>query len=116
MYDENCLFCKIINAKIPSEKVFENEKIYAFKDINPTAPQHILIIPKIHIESLDMMEDHHKELFGEIMFTASKLAKEIGFNKEGYRVVANTNDFGGQTVHHFHLHLIGGRKLIWPPG
>ena len=116
MYDENCLFCKIIKGEIPSDKVFEDDKIFAFRDINPAAPQHILIIPKIHIESLDAMQEEHKELFGEIIYRASQLAKELGFNESGYRIVANTNKNAGQTVYHFHLHLLAERSLTWPPG
>lgn len=116
MLEENCLFCKIISGKIPSNKVFESENIFVFSDINPCAEHHYLIIPKIHIENLNEMTDSHKNLLGEIMLTASHLANELGFSEKGYRVVANTNEDGGQTVYHFHLHLIAGRKLEWPPG
>ena len=116
MLDENCLFCKIITGKIPAKKVFENESILAFTDINPCAEHHYLIIPKEHIENLNEMQDNHKNILGEILLTASHLASQLGFAEKGYRIVANTNEDGGQTVHHFHLHLIAGRKLNWPPG
>jgi histidine triad (HIT) family protein len=116
MLDESCLFCKIITGKIPAKKVFENESILAFADINPCAEHHYLIIPKEHIKNLNEVQDNHKNILGEILLTASLLASKLGFAEKGYRVVANTNEDGGQTVYHFHLHLIAGRKLEWPPG
>ncbi|MCH2227486.1 MAG: histidine triad nucleotide-binding protein [Candidatus Caenarcaniphilales bacterium] len=116
MTEKDCLFCKIIRGEIPSDKVYENDLIYAFRDIAPAAPEHILIIPKKHIASLNDIETEDKMLFGEIMYRASVLAKELGFSEQGYRTVANTLDHGGQTVHHFHLHLIAGRQMTWPPG
>jgi histidine triad (HIT) family protein len=116
MLDENCLFCKIISEEIPAQKVFENEHILAFADINPCAEHHYLIIPKFHIKNLNEMQDNHKNIFGEILLSASHLASKLDFAEKGYRIVANTNEDGGQTVNHFHLHLIAGRKLTWPPG
>ena len=112
----DCIFCKIANSKIPSDKVYENENVYAFRDLNPVAPTHVLIIPKIHIKSLDTMEDSHQQLLGELMLTAKKIAKSEGLSEEGYRVVSNIGKAGGQTVDHFHLHLVGGRSMQWPPG
>jgi histidine triad (HIT) family protein len=112
----DCIFCKIANGKIPSDKVYENENIYAFRDLNPVASTHVLIIPKIHIKSLDTMEDSHQQLLGELMLTAKKIAKSEGLSEEGYRIVSNIGKVGGQTVDHFHLHLVGGRSMQWPPG
>lgn len=116
MLDKDCIFCKIIAGTIPVKKLFENERLLAFADINPCAEHHYLIIPKQHIANLNEMNESHIELFGEVVLCASRLAKELGFAEEGYRIVANTNENGGQTVFHFHLHLIAGRKLNWPPG
>ena len=113
---DDCLFCKIVNREIPSEIVFENDRILAFRDIEPQAPVHILIIPKKHIITTNDLEDSHKELIGEMMLTAKDLAKEYGIADEGYRTVFNCNRGGGQAVYHIHLHLLGGRQMNWPPG
>jgi|SRR6056297_1920113 len=112
----DCIFCKIANGKIPSDKVYENENVYAFRDLNPVAPTHVLIVPKEHIKSLDEMEDANQSLLGEMMLTAKKIAKDEGLSEEGYRVVNNIGKAGGQSVDHFHLHVIGGRNMQWPPG
>jgi len=112
----DCIFCKIVNGKIPSDKVYENENVYAFRDLNPVAPVHVLIIPKEHIKSLDEMETSNQNLLGEIMLTAKKIAKSEGLSEDGYRVVSNIGKAGGQAVDHFHLHLVGGRSMQWPPG
>ena len=111
----DCLFCKIIEKEIPSEFIYEDDKVVAFKDINPQAPVHFLIIPKEHIESADNLEENHKELVGHIYLTAKKLAEENGL-ENGYRVVNNCRDDGGQTVGHIHFHVLGGRQMLWPPG
>jgi histidine triad (HIT) family protein len=113
---EDCLFCKIINKEIPSDIVFEDENILAFKDIDPQAPVHILIIPKEHITTTNDLEENHKELIGEIHLVAKNLAKEFGISADGYRTVLNCNKSGGQAVYHIHLHLLGGRQMKWPPG
>jgi histidine triad (HIT) family protein len=113
---EDCLFCKIVNKQIPSEIVFENEKVLAFKDIDPQAPVHILIIPKVHITTINDLEESHKELVAEIFLTAKNLAKEMNIAEDGYRTVLNCNKEGGQAVYHIHLHLLGGRQMNWPPG
>ena len=113
---DDCLFCKIIAGDIPADKVFENERILAFRDINPQAPTHILIIPKLHIPTLNDLQPVHSELTGELIRTASELAKMEGIAEAGYRTGFNCNDAGGQTVYHIHLHLLGGRKFGWPPG
>lgn len=112
----DCLFCKIIEGTIPSEKVFENNSIYAFNDINPQAPIHILIIPKKHIETLNDIDDDQKKLIGDMIITAKYLAEKKGFAAAGYRTVFNCNAHGGQDVYHIHLHLLGGRQMNWPPG
>ena len=112
----DCLFCKIIAGDIPADRVFENERILAFRDINPQAPIHILIIPKLHISTLNDLQPEHTELTGELIWTASELAKKEGISEAGYRTGFNCNDAGGQTVYHIHLHLLGGRTFGWPPG
>ena len=112
----DCIFCKIANGEIPSQKVYESDNVFAFRDLDPVAPSHILIIPKKHIESLDYMESKDIELLGELLLTAKKIAKQEGLDKDGYRVVNNNGEMGGQTVNHFHLHLVGGRSMQWPPG
>ena len=112
----DCLFCKIISNEIPSDCVFENENMYAFRDINPQAPVHILIIPKTHISTLNDVGDNHKLLVGEILLTSTMLAEKEGISGSGYRTIFNCNKNGGQEVYHIHLHLLGGRRMTWPPG
>lgn len=106
----DCLFCKIAAGEIPSEKVYENERILAFKDINPQAPVHILVIPKAHFDSLDALTEDTADIVSEIMLVIKQLAEEYSLSG-GYRVITNIGDNGGQTVHHLHFHLIGGLKL-----
>lgn len=113
--NENCLFCKIAQGKLETDLLFETENVVAFRDINPVAPTHILIIPKKHISSLAHLEAEDTNLMGEIIQATSDLADEERL-AEGYRVVVNTGSHGGQTVGHLHFHLIGGRSLQWPPG
>ncbi len=113
---DDCLFCKIINGDIPADKVFENETVFAFRDIDPKAPTHILIIPKKHIKTLNEINKNDQDLLGELLLTAKKIAKDEGIDTSGYRTVINCNSDGGQTVFHIHLHLLGGRKMSWPPG
>jgi histidine triad (HIT) family protein len=111
-----CIFCDVINKIIPSKVVFENEEIVAIEDINPQAPTHILVLPRKHIPTvLDMTEEDEK-LIGKIMRLAGDLAKEYNIDKKGFRLVLNCNRDGGQTVFHVHLHLVGGRRMSWPPG
>ena len=113
----DCLFCKITGGEIPSKFVYEDESVVAFRDINPQAPQHILIVPRKHIESINAFEDDDKDLAAHILVdVVPKLAKDLKIAESGYRVVINTGDEGGQTVHHLHVHLIGGRSMQWPPG
>ena len=113
----DCLFCKIAGGEIPSKFIYEDESVVAFCDINPQAPQHILIVPRKHIESINAFEDDDKALAAHILVdVVPKLAKDLKIAESGYRVVINTGDEGGQTVHHLHVHLIGGRSMQWPPG
>lgn len=111
----DCLFCNIVKGQIPSEKVYEDNDVYAFKDVNPEAPVHILIIPKRHIKSVDELKETDKELVGHIFLVAKKLAKENKL-ENGYRLVSNIGEEGGQSVKHLHFHLLGGRSFNWPPG
>ncbi|CAN5717121.1 histidine triad nucleotide-binding protein [soil metagenome] len=113
---EECLFCKIIAGAIPSEKVFEDDVCIAFNDISPQAPTHILIVPREHLASLDKAGKNHKETLGHLLLTAASIARDKGFSEDGYRVVINTNADGGQTVFHLHVHLLGGRPFVFPPG
>jgi len=116
MSEKDCIFCKIIEGQIPAEKVLETEKVLAFKDIHPRAPVHVLVIPKEHIESLNHVRDEHKELIGEMFLAAGSIAQKLGISERGYRTVFNCNRDAGQEVYHLHLHVLGGRKLSWPPG
>ncbi|KYH34526.1 HIT-like protein [Clostridium tepidiprofundi DSM 19306] len=113
---ENCIFCKIINNEIPSEKVYEDDKVLCFKDINPEAPVHILIIPKEHISSVNELNEENADIISYIFLIAKKLAKQLGIAENGYRIVNNCGNDGGQTVEHIHFHMLGGRNLQWPPG
>lgn len=114
--NENCLFCKIAAGEIASAKVYEDDVCVAFNDISPQAPTHILIIPREHFDSLDKARADHKETLGHLLLTAANIARDKGFAGNGYRVVVNTNDDGGQTVFHLHVHLLGGRQFVFPPG
>lgn len=113
---EECLFCRIIKGDVPSTKVYEDDLVYAFKDINPQAPVHVLIIPKKHISGVPDIMDDDKELIGHIYRVASRIAKEKACLQCGFRIVVNSGPDAGQTVFHLHFHLLGGRTLRWPPG
>ncbi|RMG44331.1 MAG: histidine triad nucleotide-binding protein [Candidatus Dadabacteria bacterium] len=115
MSAEETVFSKIIKKEIPADIVFENERVLAFRDINPQAPVHILIIPKKPLRDLSEATAEDSALLGELLLTASKLAQEEKLD-DGYRVVINTGTEGGQTVFHLHVHLLGGRRMGWPPG
>lgn len=108
-----CLFCKIVNKELPAKIVYENHQILAFKDTEPVAPLHLLIIPKKHIATLNHLEFQDKELIGKLFLVAQKIAKEQGVSESGYRLVVNVGRDAGQTVEHLHLHLLGGKKLPW---
>jgi len=110
----NCLFCKMAAGEIKPDVVFEDDNILAFRDINPQAPVHILIIPKQHIATLNDLND--AGLAGRLFLAAAMLAKQEGLSEDGYRTLVNCNKKGGQEVYHLHLHLLGGRQMTWPPG
>jgi histidine triad (HIT) family protein len=112
----SCLFCKIIAGEIPSKKVYEDDELYAFEDINPQAPLHALIVPRQHIATLNDLAAKDDELVGSMVRRAAAIAKERGVDGSGYRTVFNCNSHAGQTVFHIHLHVLGGRALSWPPG
>lgn len=112
----SCLFCKIIAGEIPSSKVYEDDRLFAFNDINPQAPMHVLIVPKQHIATLNDLSASNDEVVGAMVRTAAAIAKERGVDGPGYRTVFNCNAQAGQTVFHIHLHVLGGRAMTWPPG
>jgi histidine triad (HIT) family protein len=109
------IFTKIISREIPSDIVYEDDLCLAFKDINPQAPVHLLIIPKKQIATINDIESSDRELIGHLFLTAGTIAKQMGFDDDGYRVVMNCNEAAGQTVYHIHLHLLAGKPLGWPP-
>ena len=113
---KDCLFCMISSKKINTDIVFEDKKILAFRDISPQAPVHILLIPKLHFSTLNDLMLNDKYVVGNLIYNAAKLAKREGIAEQGYRTVFNCNEWGGQTVYHLHLHLLGNRKFKWPPG
>ncbi len=111
------IFSKIIRKEIPADIVYESDNVLAFRDINPQAPTHILIIPKTEIQTIrEIMGVEHASLLGEMFDTANKIAKDDGISEDGFRLVFNCGDNGGQEVNHIHMHLLGGRKMQWPPG
>ena len=113
----DCIFCKIAQKEIPSQTVYEDDKVLAFRDLEPQAPTHVLIIPKRHIANVAALGEADKELAAHIMCdVVPKLAKDLGVAAKGFRLVANTGAEGGQTVNHLHFHLLGGRSMQWPPG
>lgn len=111
---QDCIFCKIVSGEIPSSRIYEDETAVAFNDLNPQAPVHILVVPKVHIDSLDKASD--PESIGRLLTASAEIARREGFAENGYRVVINTNADGGQTVFHLHVHLLAGRPFIFPPG
>lgn len=112
----DCLFCKIAAGEIPSSKVYEDDYVVAFKDIEPEAPVHILIVPKKHITSILDLDESNKDIVGHICLVAGKIARELKIAEDGFRLVINTGKDGGQTVQHLHFHMLAGRSLKWPPG
>jgi len=113
---DECIFCKIVNKEIPSKIVYEDKDILAFNDINPQAPTHILLIPREHFASLNAIPEEKKEILSSLLLKARQIAEEKGIAQSGYRIVLNTERNSGQEVFHIHLHLLGGRKMSWPPG
>ncbi len=110
----DCLFCRIVQGEVPAKLVYEDSHCIAFRDVNPQAPVHVLIVPREHIESLSQTAD--APMLGQLLVTAADIAKREGVAVQGYRTVINTGRFAGQTVHHLHVHLLGGRPMEWPPG
>ena len=108
-----CVFCQIVSGEIPADKVYEDENYLAFKDIRPKAPVHILIIPKKHIEKLADIDDSNKHIMGDMTVIANKIARELGIDKTGYRIVINNGPDAGQEVYHIHMHLLGGKRLLF---
>ena len=113
--DDNCLFCKIIKGDIPSEKLYEDDDVYAFRDIAPQAPQHFLVIPKKHISGPAALTAADEQLMGKVMRIGAQLAAENGIG-DNFRTVFNNGEGAGQTVFHIHMHILGGRSMTWPPG
>jgi histidine triad (HIT) family protein len=111
-----CIFCKIGRKEIPSKIPYEDRQVVAFEDINPQAPIHTLVIPKIHLATLNDVGAEQEALLGHMMLVATRIAKDKGLHREGYRLVANCLESAGQSVFHIHLHLLGGRRFTWPPG
>ena len=112
----DCIFCKIINGEIPSKKIYEDDKLFAFHDINPVSPVHFLLIPKKHIKSLLELEAEDYALAGRLLGKAGELANELGCKEKGARFVVNAGPDACQSVDHLHIHILGGRQLGWPPG
>lgn len=110
---EDCIFCKIVKGEIPSAKVYEDDNFYAFKDIAPVAPVHVLVIPKKHIQSIAALQPADADVAGKMLFTIQKVAAQLGLT-DGFRVVFNTGEKAGQTVHHMHAHILGGKEMAWP--
>ena len=112
----DCLFCKMVSGEIAPDKVFENDDVLAFRDINPQAPTHVLVVPKRHVATLNELNGETATLVGKMVLAAAEGARREGFAEQGYRTIMNCNADGGQTVFHIHLHLLGGRVMGWPPG
>lgn len=116
MNNDDCLFCKILRGDIPADIVHESDAAIAFRDVNPQAPTHVLIIPRKHVATINELHADDSALVGELFLAAKLVAKDEGIAEDGYRVAMNCNEAAGQTVFHLHLHLLGGRQMGWPPG
>jgi histidine triad (HIT) family protein len=112
----SCLFCRVISGEVPSRRVYEDESLVAFHDINPQAPVHVLVVPRKHVATLNDLQPEDSALVGDMMRRAAAIAKDLGIDARGYRTVFNCNREAGQSVFHIHLHLLGGRAMHWPPG
>ena len=113
---DDCIFCKIVTGDIPADIVYQDEHVLAFRDLNPQAPTHVLVIPRRHISTLNDLTDEDAELIGRMHLAARTVAEQDGIAEAGYRTVFNCNEGAGQTVFHIHLHVLGGRRMVWPPG
>ena len=112
----DCIFCKIVSGDIPSNRIYEDEQVIAFRDINPQAPTHILVVPKRHISGVNELAEADEALVGHVYGVIARLVRELGIDESGYRVVVNSGVDGQQSVPHLHFHVLGGRLLAWPPG
>jgi len=112
----DCIFCKIASGDIPADKLYEDDDVLAFRDLGPQAPTHALVIPKVHIATLNDLTEANQAIMGKLFLAAKQVAADQGIAADGYRTVMNCNNHGGQTVYHIHLHLLGGRRMTWPPG
>ena len=112
----DCVFCRIVEGEIPAEVVYEDDQVLAFRDLNPQAPLHVLVIPRRHISTINDLESGDAELVGRLYLAAKKIAGDAGFATRGYRTVMNCNSEAGQSVYHIHLHVLAGRAMQWPPG
>ena len=113
---DNCLFCKMVSGEIQPDVIYEDDEVLAFRDINPQAPSHALVIPRRHISTLNDLESGDAELMGKLFLVAKTIAQQEGIADAGYRTLVNCNADGGQEVFHIHLHVMGGRRMTWPPG
>lgn len=116
MTDPDCLFCKIVSGDINADVIYENDDVLAFRDINPQAPTHVLVIPRRHIATINELQDSDRIIAGALQLAARDIAKQEGIAEDGFRIVMNCNSAAGQTVFHIHLHVLGGREMGWPPG
>ena len=116
MSAESCLFCRIVAGDLPAQEVASTERTFAFRDINPGAPTHVLVVPRVHIENADELRPEHAEVLAEMFTTAQQIARGDGVHESGYRLVFNVGDDTGNSVPHLHLHVMGGRQMGWPPG
>ena len=116
MSEQDCVFCKILAGEIPADIVYESDAAIGFRDVNPQAPMHVLIIPRKHIATINDLDTGDEALVGSLTMAAQEIARQEGFADDGYRTVMNCNEEAGQTVFHIHLHLLGGRRMAWPPG
>jgi histidine triad (HIT) family protein len=114
--NNDCLFCRIAAGEVPVKFLYQDDFCVAFNDISPQAPTHVLVIPRRHIDSMDKADQADKETLGHLLLTCAEIARREGFAESGYRTVINTNSDGGQTVFHLHVHLMGGRQFVFPPG
>jgi histidine triad (HIT) family protein len=111
-----CIFCNIINGSLPADIVYEDARVVAFRDVQPQAPVHLLLVPRLHLETIGDLMKKDPALAGHLLTVATNLAGKLGIDESGFRIVANCRDDGGQTVYHVHFHLLGGRRMTWPPG